>query len=136
MPYLFDSDVIIYYINGVPRARQLFTRYAPDGIFISTISYMEVLDGIPASPDPVVARERFDRLTDHIPLIGFEPAEAERSVEVRQQLRAEGKQWRRRGIDLMIAATAIERNLTLLSNNPGDYDDIDGLVIEDAAIRS
>jgi predicted nucleic acid-binding protein len=91
MAYLFDSDVIIYYISGVPRARELFARFAPDGIFISTISYMEVLDGIPASPDPIVAGERFNSLIDYIPLIGFEPADAERCVELRHQLRREGK---------------------------------------------
>ena len=134
MPHLFDSDVIIFYINGVPRARQLFTRYAQGGIFISTITYMEVLDGIPASPDPVVAGERLDRLIAHIPLIGFESTDAVRCAGVRQQLRRDGRQWRRRGIDLMIAATAMEHDLTLLTNNPGDYDDIDGLDLEHARI--
>jgi predicted nucleic acid-binding protein len=36
----------------------------------------------------------------------------------------------------MIAATAIERNLTLLSNNSRDYDDIDGPILKDAEITS
>lgn len=136
MTYLFDSDVIIYYINGVPRARQLFTRCAPDGISISVINYMEVLDGIPASPNPDVAGERFDDLLDHLPLLGFEALAAEHCVGIRQQLRQDGREWRRRGIDLMIAATAIARDLTLLTNNPSDYADIDGLDVEDANIRS
>ncbi len=62
MPYLFDSNALLHYINGVPRARELITRPASSGVSISTIAHLEVLDGIPASPDPDVAKERFDRL--------------------------------------------------------------------------
>jgi predicted nucleic acid-binding protein len=36
----------------------------------------------------------------------------------------------------MIAATALQHDMTLVTNNPGDYDDIPGLSVEAARIVS
>ncbi len=134
MAYLYDTNVIIYYINGEDSARQLFLKHAPDGIAISTIAYMEVLDGIPASPNPTVAGQRFTTLMNHLPVIDFTRDEAEKCVQIRQNLRREGREWRRRAVDLMIAATAMEHNLVLVTNNPADYSDINGLNVEIAPL--
>jgi predicted nucleic acid-binding protein len=52
---------------------------------------------------------------------------ARRCAELREELRAERKRFRARALDLMIAATAIEHGLTLVTRNTDDYADIGGL---------
>ena len=51
------------------------------------------------------------------------------SVRLRHELTVEGKRVRPRAIDLMIAATAIESNLVLVTRNRSDYADIPGLAM-------
>jgi predicted nucleic acid-binding protein len=57
----------------------------------------------------------------------FGRAEAQRCAEIREVLRSEGKRVRQRALDLMIAATALEHDLTLVTNNAADYQDVPGL---------
>ena len=48
---------------------------------------------------------------------------------MRVQLRSQGRSVRNRALDLLIAATAIQHNLTLVSRNADDYRDIPGLTL-------
>lgn len=59
-------------------------------------------------------------LVELIPVLPFSSAEAERSAHIRATLRQQGKRIRPRALDLMIAATALEHHMTLVTNNPGD----------------
>lgn len=115
MPYLLDSDILIYYTNGVPRIHTLIARIAPDGLAVSAVSYMETQQGIGRSPHPVVA---------------FSRVEAHRCAGLRETLQQQGRRVRQRALDLMIAATALEHNFTLVTNNPADYSDLPGLRVE------
>lgn len=130
MPYLLDSDILIYYTNGIASIQYLFEHLASDGLAVSAVSYMETKQGISRSPDPVDAQERLDNLLIQIPVIAFSRPEAHRCAMIREDLQGQGKRIRQRALDLMIAATAMEHGLTLLTNNPSDYVDIQGLLIE------
>lgn len=48
-------------------------------------------------------------------------------------LSGQGKRVRQRALDLLIAATAIEHNLTLVTRNQADYRDVPGLMLFDRA---
>jgi predicted nucleic acid-binding protein len=60
-------------------------------------------------------------------LLPLSPAVARRCAELRRQLRRQGKRVRARALDLIVAATAIEYDLTLVTNNTAGYRDIPGL---------
>ena len=45
MPYLIDSDVLIDHLAGATQWTDLLMRLAPEGLAISTVTYMEVLQG-------------------------------------------------------------------------------------------
>jgi tRNA(fMet)-specific endonuclease VapC len=130
VPYLLDSDVLIYYINGVESIQELFKRIAPDGLAVSAVSYMETRQGLGRSQYPREAQIRLDDLLETLPIIAFSRPEAYRCANLRETLLQKGQRVRQRALDLMIAATALEYELTLLTNNPADYKDLPGLRIE------
>ena len=135
-PYLVDTDIIIYYLAGVYSAEQLVSRLFSHGIAISVVSYMEVMEGIVGDPVVRVTQPQFMTLVQGSLLLDVTRAEAGRCAHIRATLRQQGRRVRPRVLDLMIAATAIEHNMTLVTNNPGDYDDIPDLILEAARIVS
>ena len=134
MSYLLDTDIVIYHLNDIAVASDLVDALFDDGVAISSISYVEVLDGIDRSPDPQVARDRFAAMIETMPVVDFKRREADVLIEIRQALRAHGRDVRRRALDLQIAATAVAHELTLVANNPDDYRGIDDLKLHPARI--
>jgi predicted nucleic acid-binding protein len=104
---LFDTNILIDYLNAVPQARDELDRY--EVVNISIISWMEVLVGAP--PQVETATRRF--------LAGFGMIEldseiAERAVSLR----------RKHGIklpDAIIWAAADVHSLLLVTRNTKDF---------------
>lgn len=130
MPYLVDSDILIYYTNGVLETHDLIEHLAPVGLAVSAVSYMETQQGIRRSPIPHDAQTRLDDLLEAVPIVAFSRSEALRCAQLRETLRNQGSRVRQWALDLMIAATALEHGFTLLTNNPADYRDVPGLQVE------
>jgi len=127
MPYLIDTDWIIDLLASVPEAVQLLDRLAQDGIAISIITYMEAYQGVERSPHPEEAQNKLSALLDSLPVVSLSPAVAQRCARLRETLRKQGKRVNARSLDLIIAATALEYNLTLVTRNTEDYADVPGL---------
>jgi tRNA(fMet)-specific endonuclease VapC len=136
MAYLLDTDIIIYHLNGVIVAHSLLQELRSSGMAISAVTYMETVDGLANDPNSVAMRQRFEMLVGPMPVLPFASGEADRCAGIRSMLRQQGKGVRPRVLDLMIAATALEHGMTLVTNNPADYDDIPGLIVEAARIVS
>lgn len=130
MAYLLDSDVVIYYTEAQPHTIAKVRGLMSPGVAMSVITLMEVLGGIAGNPRPLLARQRVEQLARTIPLYPFREAEARRCAQMRQALQAQGRSVRARALDLMIAATALEHNLTLVTNNQADYRDLPGLQVD------
>ena len=127
MAYLVDSDWLIDYLEGTPEALRLLEEIAEPGLAISIITYMEAYQGLLRSEDPEDASRRFDALLRAIPLVSISTAVARRCAMIREELRSGGARVRSRALDLLIAASAIEHHLTLVTRNIKDYKDIPGL---------
>ena len=125
MTYLLDSDVVIPFLSGDSSMHHVVTTVAASGISISLITYMEVFQGIFASADPVAARAGFEAwLTSGVPVLPFDETIARRTAQLRADLNKQGRRVRSRALDLIIAATALEHGLTLITRNKADYQDI------------
>ena len=127
MPYLVDTHWVIQHLAAVPEAHTLLDHLAPEGIAISVVTYMEVFEGLARELDPDAAQARFRSLIDTLPVLPFSIAVAERCAYLRGSLRAQGRRVNQRALDLLIAATALEHDLTLVTRNATDYRDIPGL---------
>jgi predicted nucleic acid-binding protein len=104
---LFDTNVLIDYLNAIPQARDELTRYQEKAI--SIITWMEVLVG--AKPEVVTGTRAF--------LAGFmvipvDDAIAERAVSLRQLHRIKLP-------DAVIWATANIHSMLLVTRNTKDF---------------
>jgi predicted nucleic acid-binding protein len=118
MTYLLDTDVVIPFLAGDSSMQQMVTSLAASGISVSLITYMEVFQGIFASADPVAARAGFETwLASGVPLLPFDETIARRTAQLRADLSKQGRRVRSRALDLIIAATALEHGLTVVTRN-------------------
>lgn len=127
MAYLIDSDWVIDHLSEVPEATQLLGELAEDGIAISIITYLEVYQGILKSDDPKVAEENLATFLEGTVVLPLSQAVARRCAQIRHHLKQQGKRVHPRALDLIIAATAVEHGLTLVTRNTTDYNDIPNL---------
>jgi predicted nucleic acid-binding protein len=106
---LFDTNILIDYLNGVVAARDEIALH--DHPMISLITWMEVLAGTSAEQSiPVRAfLRRFE-------CIGIDGDIAERAVAVRHARRLKLP-------DAIIRATAMERSALLVTRNTKDFPD-------------
>ena len=127
MAYLIDSHWVIQFLADVPEAVQLVERFAEDGLAISIITYMEVYEGVVRSTNSEEVESKLDAFLETVPLLPFSLVVARRCARLRAELRSQGKRVNSRALDLLIAATALEHNLTLATRNVSDYEDIPGI---------
>lgn len=128
MAYLIDSDWVIDHLANVPEANELLDELAEDRIAISIITYMETYQGLLRSP--IVRKEvepLFNTFAESLPVIPLSLAVARRCAGLQETLRAQTRRVNSRALDLIIAATALEHDLTLVTRNHEDYKDIPGL---------
>ena len=112
MTILLDSNVIIYSTRPEPEFEKLSQYLAERSFFVSIVSYVEVLGfkGID-SQDAKAFRAFFDKTG----ILQLDREIAERAVQLRQ--------LRKMSLgDALIAATALEKNLTLLTYNTDDFE--------------
>lgn len=127
MPYLLDSDLVIDHLLSDPATVSLIDRLAPRGLRMSVVSYMEAFQGIGRGGNPGANALALKRLVNLVPVLDFTATEAERCAQMREELRGKTRRVNSRALDLMIAATAIEHQLILVSRNTRDYRDLPGL---------
>jgi tRNA(fMet)-specific endonuclease VapC len=124
MPYLIDSHVVIDHLAAVSEASALLSKLAADGIAMSIITYMEAFQGVTRSPHPQEANAKFRSFAKSIPVLPLSLAVAERCARLREALKSQNKRVNSRALDLLIAATALEYDLTLVTANSKDFADI------------
>lgn len=127
MPYLIDSDIVIDHLKDDEETLELIGWLSEDLVSISVITYMEDYHGVLRSPDPDNANQKFNAFMARVPALPISVEVAKRCATVREELRQSGRSFRPRGLDLLIAATAMEYDLTLVTRNTKHYDDILGL---------
>lgn len=129
MPYLIDTDWMVDRLDDVPEAAALLDTLSSEGIAVSIITYLELYQGVLRSEDRPASERHMDALLDGIPLLPLSRSVARRCAAVRHGLKLTGKRVNSRALDLIIAATAIEHGLTLVTRNFPDYTDIPDLQI-------
>lgn len=122
MTHLVDTDVFIDLLADKPHAAAIVESLAPDGLAISLVTYGEALDGVLHGHNPADAEARFDLALRRFSLVTLTEPIMRRFAQLRGDRRKAGRP--RGDADLIIACTAIELNLTLVTRNLRHYEDI------------
>lgn len=120
---LVDTDVLIWHLRGFPKAIQRLDRLP--NLTISAITWLELLQGFRNRVEMQAVQKSLQmRNTERLPVT---PAITERSIELMEALAlSHGLQMG----DALIAATALEHNLTVLTANTKHFAAIERIKIE------
>jgi predicted nucleic acid-binding protein len=116
---LVDSDILIDALNGRAEAVEMLRSRRRAGLVISIITLGEIYDGVVGSPS---MGERLDRTRGFLapyPVVPLSEAIMLRFATLRVRLRGSGRLIP--DFDLLIAATALERDFLLLTRNFRHY---------------
>jgi tRNA(fMet)-specific endonuclease VapC len=115
MSFLIDTDYVADFLKGRPDAMLLLRSLPREQIAISVITFGEVIEGITFGQDRRRHEQgfrQFLRIADVLPL---NRATMRRFASIRGALRAQGDLIP--DMDLLIGATAIATNRTLVTRN-------------------
>ncbi len=125
MTYLVDSDWVAEYLKGRATAVNLLDGLFEEDLAISIITFGEIYEGIYYGTDPRHNELVFQRFLRGVRVIGINRTIARRFALIRGKLRAEGQIIPQP--DILIAATALQYDLTLLTHNRRDFERIPDL---------
>jgi predicted nucleic acid-binding protein len=115
MKYLIDTDWLIDYLKGKAAAGQLLDHLVHEGIAISLITYGEIWEGIYYGKDPKGQGQIFRAFLQATPVLPLTENSMESFALIRGSLRAQGQLIG--DADILIAATALDHDLTLVTQN-------------------
>jgi tRNA(fMet)-specific endonuclease VapC len=125
--YLVDTDWIIHSFRGRADITAKLDELSVEGLRVSLISLAELYEGIYAASDPANAHEILDRFMRGVLVLNLDEEVTRIFGRERGRLR---RLHRTVGdMDLLIGATAIRHDLTLLTNNRRDFELLDKLRI-------
>ena len=128
MSHLLDTDICTAHFRRPAGLAHRFIQYG-GGLFVPTIVLAELYAGAYHLSNPVPLLQNITDLLNDVQILSFDHACAEQFGKVRGSLL-------QRGIsvptaDLMIASVALVHNLTLVTHNTADFQNIPGLRLDD-----
>ena len=129
MTYLVDTDWVVDYLKGLADAVSLIPSLQPDGVAISIITFTEVYEGIYGGRDPIESERLFRAFLRIARVIGINRTVGRQAARIRLDLRRRSLLVDHRALDIIIAATAMTHDLTLVTRNSRHFSDINGLTL-------
>ncbi len=129
MDYLLDTNIVSVWARQTsPILINKLLATSPADLCISVLVEHELRFGFALTPG-TRAEDLTRRLLEALPSIPFGSAEAQRAACLRSKLARVGKPIG--PYDLLIAATALEYQLTLVTHNVRAFRRVEGLLVED-----
>ncbi|NES19847.1 MAG: type II toxin-antitoxin system VapC family toxin [Symploca sp. SIO3E6] len=121
MTFLCDTNIISELARSQPNPGVLNWSANVSSITLSVITVEEIFYGLSSKPNPRIQNWFQEFVKSRCHIIPLTPEIAQRSGELRGLLRTQGKP--RSQADMLIAATAQIRNLTLVTRNIREFED-------------
>jgi predicted nucleic acid-binding protein len=126
--YLIDTDIASFAIKEVQSVINNFVKHDKDDLYISSISYAELLYG--------AVRKKSSRINkavvsfvQRLRVIDFDEACSKIYADIRTNLEISGTPLN--NMDILIASTAISIDAILVTHNTKHFSKIKGLKVED-----
>jgi hypothetical protein len=108
MKAVFDTNILVDYLNGIPAARRELDQYEETAI--SVVTWMEVLAGVEDAEGEAVTRQFLSQFT----LVPLDKSVAERAIIIRRTHKLKLP-------DAIIWASAQRLGQTLVTRNTKDF---------------
>ena len=128
MNYLIDTDIIIYSLKDYGKVNENFNKNKIFPKSISVVTYGELIYGAKKSGYVEKNLAKVYRVSEIFPVIDITPSIMETFGELKASLEKTGNSID--DMDLLIASTALTRNMVLVTNNEKHFKRISGLEIE------
>jgi len=128
--YLIDTNICIYYIKGKFDLKKKFEQADPDNCFISEISLAELKFGVENSTNKEKNQKALDNFLSGIKII---PIFHSLDLYAKEKARLRKAGTPIDDFDLLIGVTAVQQNLTLVTNNTNHFTKINGIELENWA---
>lgn len=115
MTHLLDTDITASWLNGHRRTVELLAQRRQQGLAISLMTYGEIYEGVYSGRDPRAAERDFLAFLRRVDVLPISRSVLKRFARLRGHLRARGQLIP--DPDLIIAATALEYNLAVVTGN-------------------
>jgi len=125
---LMDTDWVIHYLHAHPAIVARLDALQPHGVALSLISLAQLYKGVYYSRDPEGDEQDLTNFLRGVTVLGLDTDIAKTFGRERGRLRAAGTLIG--DLDLLIGATALHHNLTLLTNNRSHFERMAGLQME------
>ena len=131
MSYLIDTDILIYSKKGNPIVNEWLQKNKNIPMSVSVITLGELIYGAHKSQHPQRSMITVNHIRNIFPIIELDQGiiEVFGNIKAKQEKKGE----RLADMDLLIAATALYMNMTLVTNNIKHFSKIDGLSLENWA---
>ena len=126
--YLVDTDWVIHYLHGHTVIVERLDELQLQGLVLSIVSLAELYEGVYYSRDPEGDERDLNDFLRGTTVLGIDEDICKTFGREHGQLRAVGLMIG--DFDLLIAATDLQYDPTLLTNNRRHFERIDGLRIE------
>ncbi|HEX4141935.1 MAG TPA: type II toxin-antitoxin system VapC family toxin [Pirellulales bacterium] len=128
MSFLLDTDICSAHMRRPGGLAHFFFQYS-SAIAIPSVVLAELYAGAYRHPNPTRLLTLIEDLLPEVRVIDFDSACAQRFGQLRGTLRQQGTSVPT--TDLMIASVALVHDLTLVTHNRADYQNVPGLRIDD-----
>lgn len=128
MRFLLDTNICVFFLRGKLNLDEIIKQKGKENCFISEITVFELRFGAENSENPTKSHKSIDLFLSGIsiiPIYGSINKYAKEKVRLRKLGKPVNDEF-----DLLIGVTAAENNLTLVSDNQKDFENIDGIKME------
>lgn len=128
--YLLDTNICIFAINKKsPKLLAKLKNQTRRGIYISSLTVAELEFGVQNSQRPESNRLALLRFLSIFDILNFDSCDAVDYGHLKVKLKRKGQIIG--PIDMLLAAQALNKNMTFVTNNVSEFARIDELKIED-----
>lgn len=128
MSFLLDTNICSAYLKGDGRVFNRFVQYG-GGLSVSVLTAGELYSWIYRAKTRPDREQGLHELLENLALLPVDHAVAKKFGEVRAVLLDAGRPTPE--IDLLIACTALQHDLTLVTHNVRDFEHVPSLRVED-----
>jgi tRNA(fMet)-specific endonuclease VapC len=127
--YLLDTNALIYFFKGQGRIAEHLFSVPRSALLLSSVVLYELETGVAKSTDAAKRRRQLDVFVAAVEVAPFGVEEAKKAAMIRARLESAGTPIGPE--DILIAATALTRNATLVTHNVREFTRIAELQTED-----